>query len=309
MTLRRRRDVWDVAVVGGGIAGLTAAWQATRRGLSVALFEPQPGYGGQVATVAALDDWPAVGPTSGVELAASMAAGLSPEVVERIAGAVSAVRPEGTHLRVEAPEVRLRARRVVAASGGRLRTLGVPGEETLRGKGVSQCAHCDGMFFRDQDVVVVGGGDAALQEALVLAEGCASVTIVARSRLKARSAYVERAVGKTNLRFLWERTIEAIQGTDGVTGVRLRDVNSGAAEELACTGVFPFVGVDPVSAYLPATVARNASGRVLTDAQCRTAEHGIFAVGAVRAGYRGDLVSAAGEAALALAVIGDELQN
>ena len=182
MTLRRRRDVWDVAIVGGGIAGLTAAWHAMRRGLAVCLFEPQPGYGGQVATVNSLDDWPATGPVSGVELAASLAARLSPEVVDLHSEAVLAVQSEDALLRVTSVSRAIRARRVIAASGARLRTLAVPGEEDLRGKGVSQCAHCDGGFFRGEDVAVVGGGDAALQEALVLAELCRSVTIVARSR-------------------------------------------------------------------------------------------------------------------------------
>lgn len=308
MSLRRRRDIWDVAIIGGGIAGLTAAWHATRRGLAPCLFEPQPGYGGQVATVNTIDDWPATGPVSGVELAASLAAGLSHEIVERLDESVSKVQSEGGLLRVSSASHSIRARKVVVASGARLRTLGVPGEEELRGKGVSQCAHCDGGFFRNQDVVVVGGGDAALQEALVLAEGCGSVTIVARSRLRARSAYVERAASKPNIRFVWDSTIDAVSGTEGVTGIRLRNVKTGATSELACSGVFPFVGVTPETAFLPAKVKRDASGRLVTDAELRSSLAGVFAVGAVRAGYGGDLVSASGEAALAIAVAASELE-
>lgn len=307
MTLRRRHDIWDVAIVGGGIAGLTAAWHAMRRGMAPCLFEPQPGYGGQVATVNHLDDWPATGPVSGVELAASLAASLSHEIVEAYNEPVLKVERDAGLLRVSSSSHSVRARRVIAASGARLRTLGVPGEEQLRGRGVSQCADCDGGFFRNQDVVVVGGGDAALQEALVLAETCASVTVVARSRLKARSAYVERAAGKPNVRFLWDSTVDAILGTDGVTGVRLRNVHTGERRELACSGVFPFVGVTPHTAYLPDDVGRDADGRLVTDAELRTSVNGVFAVGAVRAGYGGDLVSAAGESALAVAVAAREL--
>ncbi len=307
MSLRRRRDIWDVAIIGGGIAGLTAAWHATRRGLAPCLFEPQPGYGGQVATVNTIDDWPATGPVSGVELAASLAAGLSHEIVEMVNEPVSKVQPEGGLLRVSSASHSIRARKVIVASGARLRTLGVPGEEELRGKGVSQCAHCDGGFFRNQDVVVVGGGDAALQEALVLAEGCGSVTIVARSRLRARSAYVERAASKPNIRFVWDSTIDAVSGTAGVTGVRLRNVKTGATSELACSGVFPFIGVTPDTSFLSAKVRRDASGCLVTDAEMRSSLAGVFAVGAVRAGYGGDLVSASGEAALAIAVAANEL--
>jgi thioredoxin reductase (NADPH) len=300
MTLRRRRDVWDLVVIGGGIAGLTAAWHGRRRGLATALFEPAPGYGGQVATVNEIDDWPATGPVSGVELAASLANALDGEVVERLHEAVSAVRVEGEQLRVESATHSLRSRRVIAASGAALKPLGVPGEEALRGKGVSQCAHCDGGFFRNQDVVVVGGGDSALQEALVLAGLCRTVTIVARSRLKARAAYVERAASKTNVVFLWDSEVTAVLGEAGVTGVRLRNAANGEQTEYPCSGVFPFVGVAANSSYLPGQVERDASGLVLTDGAMRTSLPPLYAIGATRAGYGGDLVCAAGEAALAV---------
>jgi len=302
MTLRRRHDIWDLAVVGGGIAGLTAAWHATRRGLAACLFEPQPGYGGQVATVNELNDWPATGPVSGVELAAALAGQLSPEVVDLYNEPVLSVAPEGGLLRVASVSHRVRAHRVIIASGARLRTLNVPGEEALRGKGVSQCAHCDGGFFRGQDVVVVGGGDAALQEALVLAQASRSVTIVARSRLKARAGYIERAASKTNIRFVWDCVVEAIRGDKGVTGVQLRNVRTQERTELACSGVFPFVGVAPETAFIPKDLRRDSSGRILTDAEFNSSLPGMAAIGAVRSGYGGDLVSAAGEAADAVAV-------
>ena len=201
----------------------------------------------------------------------------------------------------------MRTRRVIVATGARLRTLGLPQEEALRGRGVSQCAHCDGAFFRGQDVVVVGGGDAALQEALVLAAACRTVTIIARSRLRAKQGYVERAGGTTNVRFVWDSVVDAVLGDGTVSGVRLRNVKSGALSELACTGVFPFIGVEPNSEFLPVSVRRDASGRVLTDANLRASEPAVFAIGAVRAGYSGELVNAAGEAAAAVATIAGEL--
>ncbi|MPZ43852.1 MAG: FAD-dependent oxidoreductase [Betaproteobacteria bacterium] len=307
MTSRRRRDVWDLVVIGGGIAGLTAAWHGMRRGLATALFEPGPGYGGQVATVNALDDWPATGPVSGVELAATLANALDGEVVEAMHESVAAVRVEGEHLRVESATHSVRSRRVIAASGAALKSLGVTGEGALRGKGVSQCAHCDGGFFRNQDVVVVGGGDAALQEALVLAGVCRSVTIVARSRLKARAAYTERAASKTNVVFVWESEVTAVLGEAGVTGVRLRNVKTGAQTDYPCSGVFPFIGVAAETSYLPLQVKRNAAGLVVTDGEMRSSLPGLYAIGALRAGYGGDLVSAAGEAALAVANVTREL--
>jgi thioredoxin reductase (NADPH) len=299
--------MWDVVVVGGGIAGLTAAWYAARRGLATALFEAQPHCGGQVATVNALDDWPSAGESSGVELAAALVDKLRAQAVEVSYQPVQRLVTGDATLRVETESHALRARRVIAASGARLRTLGVPREEELRGKGVSQCAHCDGHFFRGQDVVVVGGGDAALQEALVLASACRSVAIIARSKLRAKPAYVERAVGAANLRFVWDSVVDAILGNGTVSGVRLRNVKSGEVAELACAGVFPFIGVEPNSAFLPHSVRRDESGRVLTDDSLRTSEPSMFAIGAVRAGYSGELVNAAGEAAAAVATIAGEL--
>jgi len=307
MSVRRRRDIWDVVVVGGGIAGLTAAWYAARRGLATALFESQPNCGGQVATVNVLDDWPSVGESSGVELAAALVDKLRGQAVEVSYEPVSAVVPGKGLALVETGGRTLRARRVIAATGARLRTLGVPQEEALRGKGVSQCAHCDGYFFRGQDVVVVGGGDAALQEALVLASGCRAVTIVARSRLRAKQGYVERAAGATNVRFVWDSVVDAVLGDGTVSGVRLRNVKSGAITEFACAGVFPFIGVEPNSGFLPPSIRRDDSGWVLTDGSLRTSEQSVFAIGAVRAGYTGELVNAAGEAAAAVATIAGEL--
>ncbi len=307
MSVRRRRDIWDVVVVGGGIAGLTAAWYAARRGLATALFESQPNCGGQVATVNVLDDWPSAGESSGVELAVALVETLHGQGVELSHQPVRGVVPGKSLLRVETEGRTLRARRVIAATGARLRTLGVPQEEALRGKGVSQCAHCDGYFFRGQDVAVVGGGDAALQEALVLASGCRAVTIVARSRLRAKQGYVERAAGATNIRFVWDSVVDAVLGDGTVSGVRLRNVKSGVATDLACSGVFPFIGVEPNSGFLPPSVRRDESGRVLTDESLRTSEPSVFAIGAVHAGYTGELVNAAGEAAAAVAAIAGEL--
>jgi thioredoxin reductase (NADPH) len=309
MSLRRRRDIWDVVVVGGGIGGLTAAWYCARRGLPTALLESTGMLGGQVATVNALDDWPATGEVSGVELANAMnerlannAVEVAYEEVERI----KAASDQGLTL-VKTPKRTLRARRVVAAAGAKLRALEAPGAEALRGKGVSQCAHCDGYFFKGQDVVVVGGGDSALQEALVLAPLARSVTIVVRSRLRAKRAYVERAASAANVKFVWDAEIDAVLGNGTVSGVRLRYVTGGKTSELPCSGVFPFIGVEPNTAFLPASIRRDDGGRVITDERMRTAEPSIFAIGALRSGYSGELTGAAGEAAIAAATIASDL--
>lgn len=307
MSLRRRRDIWDVVVIGGGIGGLSAAWYSARRGLPTALLEAGGMLGGQVATVNTLDDWPSVGEVSGVALASSMAEKLDHNAVEISHEPVTGITSSDGLLLVTTDKRTLRTRRVIAASGARLRALDVPGADALTGKGVSQCAHCDGYFFKGRDVVVVGGGDSALQEALVLAPLCRSVTIVARSRLRAKQFYVERAASAANVKFVWDSEVDAVLGDGTVSGVRLRKLKRGEKSEIACSGVFPFIGVEPNTAYLPAAIRRDDSGRVMTDERMRTADPAIFAIGAVRSGFSGELTGAAGEAAIAAATIAQDL--
>lgn len=309
MSLRRRRDIWDVVVIGGGIGGLTAAWYAGRRGLPTAVLEAQGLLGGQVATVNTLDDWPATGEVSGVELAAAMAAKLESNAVEvRHEAALEVEKSRDASLMLVKTEARtLRTRRVVVASGAKLRMLEVERANTFLGKGISQCAHCDGYFFRGEDVVVVGGGDSALQEALVLAPLARSVTIVVRSRLRAKQAYIERAASAPNVKWVWDCEVDAVRGNGAVTGVRLRNVRTGETSDVACSGVFPFIGVEPDTGFLPASVRRDESGRVITDERMRTAEPWIFAIGAVRSGFSGELTGAAGEGAIAAAAIAEDL--
>jgi thioredoxin reductase (NADPH) len=307
MSLRRRRDIWDVVVVGGGIGGLTAAWYAARRGLPTAVLEAQGLLGGQVATVNALDDWPSTSEVSGVELASAMREKLDNNAVE--VSHEAAVEIERSHdlLLVKTEKRTLRTRRVIAAAGARLRALNVSGASVLEGKGVSQCAHCDGYFFKAQDVVVIGGGDSALQEALVLASLCRSVSIVVRSHLRAKQVYVERAAGTANVGFIWDCEVDAVLGNGVVSGVRLRHLKTGELREIACTGVFPFIGVQPNADFLPACIRRDDSGRVVTDERMRTAEPSIFAIGALRSGFSGELTGATGEAAIAAASVAGDL--
>lgn len=310
MALRRRRDIWDVIVIGGGIAGLTAAWHASHRGLSVALFEAQPACGGQVGTVNELDDWPATGPVSGVELASSLVERIGIEGVGLFYENVSKVAKDTNDerlWRVGAEKSELRGKRIIAASGAKLRTLGVPGEEELRGMGVSQCAHCDGGFFKGRDVAVIGGGDAAMQEAIVLTETCRTVYIVVRGDLSARRTFADRAAGKSNVKFIWDTEVEAVLGKTGVSGLKVRSRKDGATSELPCDGVFPFVGVEPNNAYLPAAIKRDKKGCVLTDECFHSNDPTLYAIGALRAGYGGDLISAAGEAAQVAAMISGEV--
>ena len=232
----------ELAVVGGGIAGLAAADEAVSHGLAVALFESGL-YGGLVANVGTLDGWPA--PVGGAELAFGWKDRLAAAGVRFHEEHVEAVRVQGRRRIVETVGGgRYRTKAVVTATGAKLRRLGVPGEEALTGRGVSQCAFCDAGFFRDADVAVVGGGDAALQEALHLAGYARSVSMIVRGgRLRARPGYGARAAADPKFTFHWNSEVASIDGVDGVEGVTLA-----GGRRLAVSGVFVFIGLEPVTA-------------------------------------------------------------
>ena len=306
MSVRRRRDIWDVAVIGGGIGGLSAALQAAARGLACVLIE-RALPGGLVATVNVLQDWPAGAAESGPELAARLAAQARAEDVCVIDGEVRRLAAADALWTLLLDGRELRARRVVCASGARLRPLGVADEGRFHGKGWSQCAWCDGTLFRGRDVAVIGGGDSALQQALVLAPLVRSVSVVARNALRARHTRIEAASACTNLRFVWGSTVGRLIGDEALEAIELVALADGRRSELACSGVFPFIGLDPQADYLPQAAVRDRAGQVVTDAELRTSLPAVYAIGALRAGHSGELTGAAGDAATAIASIAREL--
>ncbi|MCB2059911.1 MAG: FAD-dependent oxidoreductase [Novosphingobium sp.] len=291
---RPLKNLCEIAVIGGGLAGLAAARHAARLGRLVTLFEGSGMYGGQVATVDEVDGLAAPGHFSGQDVAIHLleeAQKAGVHVVEVPVAKVSA----GEKLAITDEEGRTyHPDAIVVASGASLRKLGVPGEEEFAGRGVSRCATCDGGFFRDQDVAVIGGGDAAVTEALVLARLCREVVMVCRGPLKAKRVYVDRLDARENVRFVWDNEVAEIVGEDEVAGLRLRNVKGGATSELACAGVFPFIGVEPNTGFMPAKL-RTKGGHLEADGGGNTSDRRIFAAGAVRAGYGGNVTQAMSE--------------
>jgi thioredoxin reductase (NADPH) len=296
--MRPLKNICEVAVIGGGLAGLTAARQAARLGRLVTLFEPTGMYGGQVATVHEVEGLPVPGHFSGQDLAIAQleeARKIGVHVVEtgmakiELGETLTLTDDDGRTYHPEA---------VIIASGASLRKLGVPGEEAFTGRGVSRCATCDGGFFRGEDVVVVGGGDSAAQEALTLAKTSRKVIMVCHAPMSAKRDYIDRLAARENVEFMWDSEVSAIIGENGVSGVTLRNVKSGAASDLACAGVFPYVGVEPNTGFVPGSLLAK-SGHVKTNGGLSTADPRVFAVGAARAGYGGNLIEAMGEGASA----------
>ena len=296
---------FDLIVIGAGITGLTATCCAVDRGKSVALFEAEL-MGGLVVNVGKLDGYPMTADVSGIELAMTLAEQCMTNGVQITEEPVESVAIDGENKVVKTASGEYRAPKLIVASGASLKKLGVPGEESLYGRGVSQCAFCDGAMFMGQEVVVVGGGDAALQEALHLAEHCSKITMVVRgNRLRARQTYVAQAAGDPKFAFCWNTVVEAVKGDDGVEGVTLRDTKKDTTESLACTGVFVFVGLAPNTGYLPDDVARDETGAVTVDAALQSSIPGLYAAGAARSGYPGQIANAVGEGtAAAIAALG-----
>jgi thioredoxin reductase (NADPH) len=308
-TALRRRRGFDVAIVGGGVAGLMAAWNAARYGLSVVLFEGAGLFGGQIGTLGKLEDYPCTDGMSGVDLVTILLDAARQAGAIIVEDEVSSLKRSGNLLELRLSSGPIRARNIVIATGARLRKLTVPGAEQFQGRGVSQCATCDGPFFRGQDVVVVGGGDAALQESLTLASLCKSVSVVVRSRLKARQSLIDAVAARANLTFIWDSEIEAVLGQDGVNAVRLRHAKTGATTDLPCYGLFPFIGTEPNTEFLDGIVAFNQTRHIRTDARLQSSELGIYAIGAVREGHSGALVSATGDAAHVVREIARQLRS
>jgi thioredoxin reductase (NADPH) len=291
---------FDVAVVGGGLTGLTAAHHAALEGCSVVHYIGSGVPGGLVANVGELEGIPATGPVSAIDVALRLTEENQRLGVEIIADDVTRLEIAGPAKRLHAASGAQTARSVIAASGARLRMLDVPGGARLVDKGVSQCAWCNGNLYRGAEVVVVGGGDSALQEALHLAKFASFVTIVTRgAALKARRGLVDRAASNERIGFRWETDVSEIVGDDSVRGIRLVDRATGAIEEIACAGVFVYVGLVPNAAWLGGQATLDQQGHVVTDAELQTSIPGVYAAGAVRTGYQGRIAHAIGEAASA----------
>ena len=292
--MRPLKNPCEVAVIGGGLAGLSAARHAARLGRLVTLFEGSALFGGLVATVGEVDGVPVPGKFSGQDLAMHLLEDARKAGVRIVQSGVAKVELERRLTLTDQESAIYHPEAVIVASGASLRKLGVPREEEFLGRGLSRCATCDGGFFRGQDVVVVGGGDGAVQEALVLAKTSRQVIMVCRSPLKAKRDYVDRLAARENVRFVWDSEISAILGDQTIAGVRLRNVKNGTSSDIECTGLFPFIGAAPNSGFVPASLL-TASGHIKTTANLATSDSRVFAVGAVRADYGGNLVQAMAE--------------
>jgi thioredoxin reductase (NADPH) len=293
---------YDIAIIGGGGAGLTAALYAARARRNTVLFE-QLVPGGQIATTGPVENYPGfpAGGINGLELSERMEqqAREFGTVFVNEAAASLVRRDDGTFV-VSTESDEYHARAVIVTAGAAYKHLGVAGEDDFVGRGVSYCATCDGAFFAGQDVVVVGGGDAALDEAEFLTRYASHVTLVhRRDTLRASALLQQRAFENPRISFMWDSVVESIEGGRAVERVILRNVKTGDKSELATAAVFIFIGQTPNTGLLAGLVPVDAGGHAIVDLQMATEVPGLFAAGDVRTLSARQLITAAGDGATA----------
>ena len=292
--------MYDTIIIGAGPAGMTAALYAARSNLKVALLE-RGIPGGQMNNTADIENYPGYANISGPELAEKMFEPLENLGVEHLFGLVEKIEDRGNFKEIITEDERFEAKTVIIASGANHRHLGVPGEEDYNSRGVSYCAVCDGAFFRDEDLLVVGGGDSAVEEAIFLTRFAKSVTIVhRRDELRAQKVLQDRAFANEKIRFVWDSVVESIHGDERkVTGVTFKNVKTGEISQAEFGGIFIYVGLDPVSEFAADLGITDEAGWILTDHQMKTSVAGIYAVGDVRQKDLRQITTAVGDGAIA----------
>ena len=291
--------MYDTIIIGAGPAGMTAALYAARSNLKVALIEGGL-PGGQMNNTSDIENYPGYANISGPELAEKMFEPLENLGVEHLYGFVEAVEDHGDVKKVITDDEEFETRTVIVATGSKHRLLGVPGEEELNSRGVSYCAVCDGAFFRDQDLLVVGGGDSAVEEAIFLTQFAKSVTIVhRRDELRAQKVLQDRAFANEKIKFIWDSVVKEIKGENRVELVVIENVKTGQVTEQAFGGVFIYVGLDPVSDFVQELQIRDQAGWIVTDDHMKTSVAGVFAVGDVRQKDLRQVTTAVGDGAIA----------
>lgn len=302
--------MYDVIVIGAGPAGMTAALYASRSNLSVLMIE-RGAPGGQMNNTAEIENYPGFESIMGPELSMKMYQNVEKFGTKNEYGIVQEVVDHGDYKEVITEENSYQGKSVIIATGCVHRKLGAPGEEEYAGRGVSYCAVCDGAFFRNKKLIVVGGGDSAVEEAIYLTQFASEVTIVhRRDELRAQKIIQERAFANEKINFIWDSVVEEIKGNDMVvTAVNIRNLKTDEVYEEAADGIFIYVGLEPLSAPFTKLKILDEAGWLITDGNMKTAIPGIFAIGDGRAKDLRQITTAVGEGGIAGQQVFQYLEN
>ena len=292
--------LYDVVIIGGGPGGYTAALYAARAGLKTMVLE-KLSAGGQMALTSQIDNYP--GFPDGIDgfvLAEQMQQGAERFGAQTELAEVHSLELEKNPKVIETSEGTYYAGAVILATGASPRELGVAGEKNWVGKGVNYCAHCDGMFYKGKTVAVIGGGNTAAADAMLLSRIAKKVILIhRRDTLRATKVYHEPLQNAENVEFRWNSAVTDLIGDGRLTGVKLRDVNTGEETELACDGIFVSIGRKPATQLVQGQLELDPSGYVVADESTRTGIPGVFAVGDVRTKALRQIVTAVADGAVA----------
>ncbi len=287
---------YDVVIIGGGAAGLAASIYSVRAMLKTLVIERQA-IGGQILYTGEIENYPGFPePIAGPDLAMLYEKQATRFGVEFVYDTITRLELDGPVKKLIGEEGEYTAKAVIITSGGEHNKLEVPGEDEFAGRGVSYCATCDGNFFRDQDVTVVGGGDAAMDEGLYLTRMASSVTVVhRREELRASKILQQRAFDNPKMSFVWNSAIKEIKGDGDVKSIVLENLKTGEISEQDTNGVFVYIGFHPINEFMIGAVDLDAAGHVVTDIQMNTSVPGVFAAGDVRTFSERQLANAVGD--------------
>lgn len=294
------KKLYDVIVIGGGPAGYTAALYTSRAGLSTLVIEKLYA-GGQMTETTQIDNYPGFHEgIDGFTLGMNMQLGAQRFGTEVVNAEVLSVQLEGKEKRIQTSSGEYFAKTVVIATGARHKHLGVENESALVGRGVAYCASCDGMFYKNKTVAVVGGGNSAAADAMVLSRIAKKVYLIhRRDQLRATKVYHEPLQKAENIEFRWNSAVEEFLYDDTLSGVKLRNLQTGEESTLELDGLFVSIGRTPVTELFQGQLELDASGYILADESTRTSLPGVFAVGDVRTKAVRQIITAAADGAVA----------
>ncbi|MBQ9515923.1 MAG: thioredoxin-disulfide reductase [Ruminococcus sp.] len=291
--------MYDLAIIGGGVAGMTAAIYASRSGLSAIIIE-KAGFGGQAALTAKIENYPSFKEIEGFELAANMKEQVDALGVESLSADVESLSKDGDVFTVVTNADTIEAKTVIIANGVRRRELGIAGEDTFRGRGISWCAVCDGGFFRKKKVAVIGAGNSALGDAIYLANLCEEVYLIYRRDYPtATKSYMDKLEGIDNIKLMPRHIPVEFKGERRVTALTVRNIDTDETYDLEVNGVFEAIGLIPDNDVFANLVELDDNGYILTDDEMRTKTEGLYAAGDTRQKSLRQIVTACSDGAQA----------
>jgi thioredoxin reductase (NADPH) len=296
----KETKIYEVIIIGGGPAGLTAGLYTSRSRFNTLLIEIGL-LGGQMTTTEVIENYPGFPQgINGDELSRLMEEQAKRFGLEVVSQEVVEVKLEGERKLIKTDESTYLCEALIICTGTEYRKLGIPGEKEFTGKGVSYCATCDGAFFKDSQIVVVGGGDSALTEALFLTKFAKELTIIhRREALRGTKIYQERVLSNPKIKMLWNSVVQRIKGDSIVRSIVIKNVKTGEIDEFNTEGVFLFVGVSPRTQFLKNLITFDEAGYIVTDENCETSIKGVFAAGDCRKRLLRQIATAVGDGATA----------